>query len=119
MQAAGKTEPATGLEGKFSISYCVANALLRGVTGMQAFTDEKVNDPAVRAIMKKIKVINDPEIKALEVPCGGGDWGRQEVQVPFPTSSSRSRPWRSRRSAWPASSSTCAGRCWGRGNPLR
>ena len=66
LQAAGKTEPVTGLEGKFSISYCVANALLRGVTGMQAFTDEKVNDPAVRAIMKKINVINDPEIKVLE-----------------------------------------------------
>jgi 2-methylcitrate dehydratase PrpD len=66
LQAAGKNEPASGLEGKFSISYCVANALLRGVTGMQAFTDEKVNDPAVRAIMKKIKVINDPKIMALE-----------------------------------------------------
>ncbi len=66
LQAAGKTEPATGLEGKFSIPYCVANALLRGETGMQAFTDEKVNDPAVRSIMKKITVLNDPEIKALE-----------------------------------------------------
>ncbi|VVB88957.1 MmgE/PrpD family protein [uncultured archaeon] len=66
LQAAGKTEPATGLEGKFSIPYCVANALLREETGMQAFTDEKVNDPAVRTIMKKINIINDPEIKALE-----------------------------------------------------
>jgi len=66
LQAAGKTEPATGLEGKFSIPYCVANALLRGETGMQAFTDEKVKDPRVRVLMKKIKVIDDPEIKALE-----------------------------------------------------
>lgn len=66
LQAAGKTEPASGLEGKFSIPYCVANALLRGETGMQAFTDEKVNDPAVRSLMKKVDVINDPEIKALE-----------------------------------------------------
>jgi 2-methylcitrate dehydratase PrpD len=66
LQAAGKNEPASGLEGKFSISYCVANALLRGVTGMQAFTDEKVNDPVVRTIMKKINVINDPKIMALE-----------------------------------------------------
>ena len=50
LQAAGKTEPTTGLEGKFSISYCVANAILRGETGMRAFTDEKVNDaPAVQA----------------------------------------------------------------------
>lgn len=66
LQAAGKTEPATGLEGKFSIPYCVANALLREETGMQAFTDEKVNDPAVRTLMKKINVINDPKIQALE-----------------------------------------------------
>ncbi|HOS98782.1 MAG TPA: MmgE/PrpD family protein, partial [Deltaproteobacteria bacterium] len=66
LQAAGKTEPASGLEGKFSIPYCVANALLRGETGMQAFTDEKVNDPAVRSLMKKVQVINDPEMKALE-----------------------------------------------------
>jgi 2-methylcitrate dehydratase PrpD len=52
LSAAGKTEPASGLEGKFCIPYCVANALLREETGMQAFTDEKVNDPAVRALMK-------------------------------------------------------------------
>jgi 2-methylcitrate dehydratase PrpD len=66
LSAAGKNEPATGLEGKFSIPYCVANALLREETGMKAFTDEKVNDPAVRAIMKKINVINDPKMQALE-----------------------------------------------------
>jgi 2-methylcitrate dehydratase PrpD len=66
LSAAGKTEPASGLEGKFCIPYCVANALLREETGMQAFTDEKVNDPAVRAIMKKINVINDPKMQALE-----------------------------------------------------
>jgi 2-methylcitrate dehydratase PrpD len=66
LQAAGKTEPVTGLEGKFSISYCVANAILRGETGMRAFTDELVNESAVQALMKKITVINDPEMKALE-----------------------------------------------------
>jgi 2-methylcitrate dehydratase PrpD len=66
LSAAGKTEPASGLEGKFCIPYCVANALLREETGMQAFTDEKVNDPSVRAIMKKINVVNDPKMLALE-----------------------------------------------------
>jgi len=66
LDAAGKTRPATGLEGKFSIPYCVANALLRGETGNQAFTDEKVNDPHVRALMEKVVVTLDPEIKALE-----------------------------------------------------
>ena len=66
LSAAGKTEPASGLEGKFCIPYCVASALLREETGMRVFTDEKVNDPAVRAIMKKINVINDPKMLALE-----------------------------------------------------
>jgi 2-methylcitrate dehydratase PrpD len=66
LDAAGKMNPTTGLEGKFSIPYCVANALLRGVTGMEAFTDEKVNDPAVRALMEKVKVVLDPGIAALE-----------------------------------------------------
>ena len=59
--AADKTEPKTGLEGKFSINYCVAHALLRGDTGMQAFTEEKVNDPEVQALMKKIKIIPEKD----------------------------------------------------------
>ncbi len=66
LSAASKTEAATGLEGKFSIPYCVANALITGQTGTQAFTDEKVRDPAVNELMKKIKVAQDPEMKTLE-----------------------------------------------------
>lgn len=66
LNAAGKMEPATGLEGKFSIPYCVANALLREETGTQAFTDEKVNDPEIKTLMKKIEVVLDPEKTALE-----------------------------------------------------
>ena len=62
---AAKMEPKTGLEGKFSIYYCVANALLRGYTGMQAFTDEKVNDPEIKDFMKKISVVVDSDILGL------------------------------------------------------
>ena len=65
VNVAGKMEPKTGLEGKFSIYYCVANALLRGYTGMQAFTDEKVNEPAIRDFMKKISVEVDSDIWGL------------------------------------------------------
>ena len=64
--AAGKTEPKSGLEGKFSIVYCVANALIRGITGNQAFTDEKVNDPAVRELMAKITVFQGADKIGLE-----------------------------------------------------
>ena len=66
IDAAGKLEPKTGLEGKFSIPYCVANAVLRGNTGSVAFTDEKVNDPKVQEFMKKISVELNDKFNALE-----------------------------------------------------
>jgi 2-methylcitrate dehydratase PrpD len=66
VSAAYRIEAATGLAGKFSIPYCVANALLRGNTGMQAFTDEQVNDPEVQGFMKKIRVVKDEKKLALE-----------------------------------------------------
>ncbi len=66
LDVAAKTNIKTGLEGKFSISYCVANALLRGNTGMQAFTDEKANDPDVQEYMKKISVVCFPDFKMVE-----------------------------------------------------
>ena len=66
LDAAGKKEASTGLEGKFCIPYCVANALVTGQTGNQGFTDEKVRNPDVRAMMQRITVVLDPEMKALE-----------------------------------------------------
>jgi len=66
MQAAAKLTPNTGLEGKFSVPYCVANALLRDVTGMAAFTDEMVSDPAVKALTARVELVKDPEKTALE-----------------------------------------------------
>ncbi len=66
LDAAGKKEANTGLEGKFCIPYCVANALVTGQTGTQAFADERVRDPAVREMMKRITVALDPDLKTLE-----------------------------------------------------
>jgi 2-methylcitrate dehydratase PrpD len=63
--AAYRTDANTGLEGKFCIPYCVANALLRANTGMQAFTDEKVRDSEVKALMSKISLVKDNEILLL------------------------------------------------------
>jgi len=56
LSAAHHMDPTTGLAAKFSIPYCVANAILRGDTGLAAFQDERVNEPSVRALMKKISV---------------------------------------------------------------
>jgi 2-methylcitrate dehydratase PrpD len=66
LSAASKADANTGLEGKFCIPYCVANALLRENTGMQAFNDDKINDPEIKAFMKKITVNPTQDFKALE-----------------------------------------------------
>lgn len=66
LSAASKMEANKALEGKFCIPYCVANALLNENTGMQAFTDEKVKDVAVRDLMKKISVKQTSDFQALE-----------------------------------------------------
>jgi 2-methylcitrate dehydratase PrpD len=53
---ANKTSPRTGLESKFSINYSMANALIRQDTGLLGYTDDKVMEPEVRALMDRIKV---------------------------------------------------------------
>lgn len=59
LELTGKTEPSTGLEGKFSVYHAVATALLRGDGSPAAFTDEAVNDPAIVALRGKVKVTAD------------------------------------------------------------
>ena len=48
--------PQTGLEGKFSLEFVAAAALLDGRVGLSTFTDESVRRPAVRTLMTKIKL---------------------------------------------------------------
>ena len=48
------TEPKTGLQGKFSLEYCMARALLDGWASLEHFTDAKVNEPVVQELIKKM-----------------------------------------------------------------
>jgi len=57
VEIAGKPEPKTGLEGKFSLSYCAALALAEGQTGETDFTNDKVLSPPLVALRKKVTVI--------------------------------------------------------------
>jgi 2-methylcitrate dehydratase PrpD len=61
-------EPKTGLEGKFSVAFPLAHALIERRLSLNDFTDERVNHPAMQTLMKKIVVRTDP--KLLE---GGGN----------------------------------------------
>jgi 2-methylcitrate dehydratase PrpD len=58
----GKTDPRTGLEGKFSVTFACAIALLDGRAGEGEFSDTAVARPDVRALMARIEVAPDPEV---------------------------------------------------------
>jgi 2-methylcitrate dehydratase PrpD len=62
VEIAGKPEPVTGLEGKFSLVYCAALALLDGETGEDNFTDEKVTSDRMVALRKKMTVEGDEDL---------------------------------------------------------
>ena len=56
--------PTTGLEGKFSLQYGVAAALLDEHPGLASFTDEAVARPVARELLARVEVDATP----------GGDW---------------------------------------------
>ena len=49
-------------QAKFSIQYTVAHAMVHGSVRLNAFLSDRLNDPDVRALMKKIEVVADPEL---------------------------------------------------------
>jgi 2-methylcitrate dehydratase PrpD len=52
--------PTTGLQGKFSLEYALATALLDDHPGFGAFTDEAVTRPAARRLVETVEVITEP-----------------------------------------------------------
>ena len=59
--------PVTGLEGKFSLRFTAAMALLGENTGLIAnFSDEKVQDPEIVAIRDKITVVPNADMGLAE-----------------------------------------------------
>jgi 2-methylcitrate dehydratase PrpD len=63
--------PASGLEGKFSLQYCVATALVEGRVGLDHFEDGAIGAPEVRALVERIdaevddRVRDDPEYATI------------------------------------------------------
>lgn len=55
-------DPQTGLQGRTSIPYCVARAILDRKMGLAQFTDAKVLDPAARKLMAKVETRVPPEL---------------------------------------------------------
>jgi 2-methylcitrate dehydratase PrpD len=64
MQYVNRPFPETGLSGKFSLQYTMARALLDGRVGIDTFTDAKVKEPAILALLDKVALKMDPAIPA-------------------------------------------------------
>ena len=59
-------DPQTGYEGKFSTAFCVATAIAERSVRLHHFTDERVRDPAVRALMARVEMVVHPELHGYE-----------------------------------------------------
>jgi len=56
------SDPRTGLEAKFSAQFSVAAALCEDRVGIATFRDDKTQDPAIRALMPRVRMRVDPDI---------------------------------------------------------
>jgi len=58
------SQPQSGLQGKFSLEYCVAAAIIDGEVSLRQFTDERVLSSEAQGFISKV------ELKLLNVPKG-------------------------------------------------
>ena len=68
--------PKTALEGKFSIPFCMAIAVLERKAGIAQFQDRKVRDKKVIEMMRRVTLYIDDELEAL-----GYDRVRSRIRI--------------------------------------
>ncbi|MDD9877327.1 MAG: MmgE/PrpD family protein [Magnetovibrio sp.] len=59
VEICGNADPKTLYEAKFSLPYTVAIGLTEGRARFAAFTEEKLHDPGIRAVMARVQVETD------------------------------------------------------------
>ncbi len=62
MDLCNQTNITKGLQGKFSVYHGAAIGLVRGKAGIQEYTDEAVNDPAIKRVREAATAVGDPAI---------------------------------------------------------
>ena len=60
--------PSTGLEGKFSMPFCAAAAVVHGHVGIATFDSASLQDAAVRAVQSRVRMHVDPAIDSSATP---------------------------------------------------
>ncbi|MHB8771353.1 MAG: MmgE/PrpD family protein [Syntrophales bacterium] len=79
--------PRTGLEGKFSLEYCVARALVSGEVRLKHFTDEAVREPEVQRLIGTMRWVEKFPLPVMGTPEG---FGTKSVTVTLRTGETRS-----------------------------
>jgi 2-methylcitrate dehydratase PrpD len=64
LEVAGNPAPRTAFEAQFSLPYCVAVALATGSARLEAFADDRLRDPRIRALMARTELRVDPQADA-------------------------------------------------------
>jgi 2-methylcitrate dehydratase PrpD len=64
LEVAHYENPSSPAEGRFSLKYVVATGLTHGSVRLAAFEPQRLQDPATRALMKKIEARLDPQLDA-------------------------------------------------------
>src|SRR6266566_5405607 len=67
LELTGKKTPQTGLEGKFSIYYAAAVAIVEGAGGEKQFSNQLVKDPVIVALRDRVTTVIDPAVNAEQV----------------------------------------------------
>ena len=57
-----KVEPGDPYAAKFNIPFCVATALVYGQVGLSAFTTDRLEDPKIQEIIRRISLTRDAEL---------------------------------------------------------
>ena len=84
MQVLTYPDPATGLEAKFSLQYALAAGALDGQYTLWSFTDEAVERPAIRELLKRVVAREAPQCRGDDPEFekrSSGSRGFAEVEV--------------------------------------
>ena len=64
LEVAGNPAPVTAAEARFSLPFVVASALLYGPVRLAAFSPQRLSDPRIRDLMRRIELSVAPELDA-------------------------------------------------------
>lgn len=66
-----KLNPSSGYEAKFSAQYAVATALLDGSVTQASYSEDRLRDPELRALLARVRYRTDPSMRFPEAYPGG------------------------------------------------